>query len=530
MSSSRQVEIVVESRPAEEAVSSTSDSRLSAASGPEANNNGLSSDLRRRSSVTSPHRLPHDGDPVGRPRRSSTFSAYSIISEASRTFQDEIAHPGSPTSSPSTWWPTLALAFGLVPPFVGIFFKNGAAFCNDVILLFLSGVLLHWSTTTPWDWYNAARQVRVDQQEAMLEEAIDIGSDEEAESEAESSDASHALSRKEKEKRKRRAQAALRRLRTLEVLALLVCFAAPAAATYFLYWARGFLIWPSDGLFTNLNLGIVLAATEIAPLSHAIKLLLSHTLHLQHVVNTNPYKMIRITPTKYNELLIRLDELEQRLQSYSSPPTSPPPDTKQPPSQPQPQAVPNPNDPVPICRYCADPSRQRALTRQVREDVFRQVRAAVQPDVDAVVRAVRRYEKKHSALVHDTDARMAELRARLDDAIALSALVARNTAAGRTGQMRRALAAGWELLLRGVDGAVYVVTRPLKSAVWTGSVVVMVLTWPLGWIGRMGGGRGGWEEERHGKRVGEVVMGRRAVEVQTARRGLGGGRFVARVS
>jgi hypothetical protein len=150
MSSSRQVEIVVESRPAEEAVSSTADSRLSAASGPEANNNGLPSDRRRRSSVTSPHRLPHDGDPVGRPRRPSTFSAYSIISEANRTFQDEIAHPGSPTSSPSTWWPTLALAFGLVPPFVGIFFKNGAAFCNDVILLFLSGVLLHWSTTTPW--------------------------------------------------------------------------------------------------------------------------------------------------------------------------------------------------------------------------------------------------------------------------------------------------------------------------------------------------------------------------------------------
>lgn len=85
-----------------------------------------------------------------RPRRSSTFSAYSL-SEASRDLHDEIIDPGPSVNHEQTSWRSwLPLAFAVLPPIAGLVFKNGTSFFTDVLLLGLSAVFLHWSVTAPW--------------------------------------------------------------------------------------------------------------------------------------------------------------------------------------------------------------------------------------------------------------------------------------------------------------------------------------------------------------------------------------------
>jgi hypothetical protein len=271
------------------------------------------------------------------------------------------------------------------------------------------------------------------------------------------SDAESPLSPAEKYKQARLTEAALDQLRTLEVMALVGCFLAPAAATYFLYITRNFLNWPSEGLFSNFNLGIVLLATEVGPLSHAIKLVLQHTLHLQRIVNSNPYRMVRITPTRYRDLLSRIGDLEARVLA-----------------QPDDAAGGGGGGGGHQGCQCSDPERQQAMIGKMRDEVTQQVRAALHPEIDAVVRAVRRYEKKSSTLTHDTEQQMLDLRRRLDDAIALSAVVARNGA--ERGSMMGKVA----------RGGLYVVTFPVTAIFWTVSMVSAPLALPKNWLASSG--------------------------------------------
>lgn len=239
----------------------------------------------------------------------------------------------------------------------------------------------------------------------------------------------------DKNMKARKIDAALSRLHRLEVMALGACFLAPAAATYMLYSLRFFLSRPSEGLVSNFNVGIFFLAAEITPLSHSIKLVLSHTLHLQRIVNSNPYRTVRITPSKYRELTDRLDDLETRLNEQAQ------------------------RKPCEGCD-CANVAKQQQAARQMREDATKEVRAAVAPDIDAIVRAVRRYERKTSTLTSDTEMQILDLRRRLDDVIALSAVVARNDAQRRgfTGRV--------------ADFLWIVITFPPTAIVWAASIVI----------------------------------------------------------
>ena len=73
-----------------------------------------------------------------------------MISETNRAFQEDIISPGPVRLNATTWRSWLPMVFAVIPPVAGLFFKNGMAFCNDLILLGLASVLLHWSTTAPW--------------------------------------------------------------------------------------------------------------------------------------------------------------------------------------------------------------------------------------------------------------------------------------------------------------------------------------------------------------------------------------------
>ncbi|KAL2160514.1 hypothetical protein VTH06DRAFT_1202 [Thermothelomyces fergusii] len=383
-------------------------------------------------------------------RRSSAFSQYSF-SEARQDFQEEILDPGpSPESTTRTWKSWLPIMFALVPPFAGLFFKNGTAFFSDLILLSLASIFLHWSITAPWRWYDAARQVREGQEEA-LEESIDspkgkavARSDSESESSGDTARAADA-----RREQARELERALSRLRILEVLALAACFVAPAAATYFLYSIQDLLSPRSEGVIANFNIGIFLLAAEVHPLSHAIKLVLTHTLHLQRIVHSNPYRTVHLTPARYRALLGRVRELEEQVAELAE------------------------RKPCEGCD-CADAQKQQAQGRQLREQVTRDVRAAVDPEIDSVIRAVRRYEKKTSTLTSETDQRLADLRRSLDDVIALSALVARRKAEDR-GVLGKLAGGGW-----------FVATLPLTATVATTSTMVTPVLRGVRWLAREG--------------------------------------------
>jgi hypothetical protein len=414
-------------------------------------------------------------------RRSSTFSQYSI-NEAVQDFHEEIADPGPEVNrEPTTWKSLLPIMFASVPPIAGLFFENGTAFFSDLILLFLATVFLHWSVTAPWKWYSLAQQVREDNEPA-LEESLKAQDDESAiksDSDSESVNGIHR-SKVDKYDRTRQADEALDRLQSLEIMALATCFLAPAIATYLLYSVRYLLSPPSENLVSSFNLAIFLMAAEMPPVSHLIKMILARTLHLQRIVNANPYRVVSVTASNYRDLLARIQDLEARALEQSE---------------------------RPRCEGCdcIDGQKQQQTAKRLREDVARDVRAAVGPEIDGVVRAVRRYERKTSTLTSDTDHRLADLRQRLDDVIALSAVAARNN----TGV--------WGLLETMAGGFWMVLSVPVAAALSLVSLLLSPIVKPLSWIAHQGRRSRTEAEERNHERGRKVVTNGQPQENSQAR-------------
>jgi hypothetical protein len=128
-------------------------------------------------------------------------------------------------------------------------------------------------------------------------------------------------------------------------------------------------------------------------MAHLVKLIQSRTLHLQRVVNSNPYNTLGGDKESgdVKDLVRRLEQLEGRGSASETPASS-----------------------------SADPvlsSKQSAV-------VITEVRRTIQPDLDALNRAVRRYEKRATLQAFQTESRLLELEARLNDAIALAAAAA----------------------------------------------------------------------------------------------------------
>ncbi|KAK4179620.1 hypothetical protein QBC36DRAFT_298302 [Triangularia setosa] len=424
-------------------------------------------------SIHSGHRSPMSGtaptafeqrEEDRRRRRSSTFSGYSW-SEAGRDLHDEILDPGPFIhQGEASWRTTLPIVFALLPATVGLVFKNGSSFITDVILLGLAAVFLHWSVTAPWKWYHASQQLR-EEEESVVESAFqdDSGSDDAISPQQPNPDTDEQQQRQpdsQSNKMDRRAEIArqaLTQLRRLEAIALLTCFVAPALATCMLHYIRDLLSRDSEGLVSNFNLVIFLLAAEISPLSHIIKLIQAKTLHLQRLVhnNSNPYRQEKVTLSQWRELIARLDELETRGLAAQ---------------QPRDEQVNGSG------KAMAD------NTRQVHASLVREVRNQIQPEIDALNRAVRRYEKKARVLAVQTEGRLRELGQRVDDAISLSAVVAG----------RRDKGSEWDVAAWVMEGAVWVVMLPVRGVVRGLVKGLGVLRWVMG----MGGEMAETEEER----------------------------------
>jgi type VI protein secretion system component VasK len=154
-------------------------------------------------------------------------------------------------------------------------------------------------------------------------------------------------------------------------------------------------------LVSNFNLTIFILGAEIHPLSHMLKLVRARTLHLQRVVNANPYKETSSTLTQVQDMARRLAELESHaaagLVSASGQSSN----------------------------CIVEPGKQPV---QHNAALIREVRNALQPELDALNRAVRRYEKKATVLAFQTESRLGAIDMRLNDAISLAASAAKNSA------------------------------------------------------------------------------------------------------
>lgn len=183
------------------------------------------------------------------------------------------------------------------------------------------------------------------------------------------------------------------------MLALAACFVSPALAAYLLHALRAQLTRPSEGLVSNYNLTIFLLAAEIRPLAHALKLVRERTLHLQRIVAAEKRPLNDLSRTA---LIERLSVLEARVSSAEE----------------------------------SVPKSESAMETRPNQQIIVEVRRTLQPELDALNRAVRRYEKRATLQAFQTDSRLVDLEGRLSDAISLAAAAANGTL-GRAGLVSR---------------------------------------------------------------------------------------------
>ncbi|KAL7939058.1 hypothetical protein V8C35DRAFT_95791 [Trichoderma chlorosporum] len=397
-------------------------------------------------SETMPRRLSLDSSPEALPRRSSNFSEYSlseardILNPRPHAQGEESHHDSSPLAS-------LSLAFALLPALAGVLFKNGTSVVTDIMLLGLSAIFLHWSVTQPWQWYHAAQEVRTLEEQSIgmsLEPDSDLDSQTKApststpldyvpeEREGDKSDDASAEKREREGQEKQttaQQQAALRELYRHESIALASCFVLPMLSAYLLHYIRGQLSRPSEGLVSNFNLTIFLMAAELRVLSHIITLVQSRTLHLQKIVQESPLSQRPGTDALVEEMLRRLERLETLSTSQGN--------------------------------VLAGHGESLGTTTAT---VSRDVRNTIQPELDALNRAVRRYEKKATLLQLQTEARFSQMHTRLEDAVSLAAAAAKNS-----NQRQNLLPWAWNLIVTAVTfpfkAFLEILALPLKPIV-----------------------------------------------------------------
>ncbi|KAF2005462.1 hypothetical protein P154DRAFT_338462 [Amniculicola lignicola CBS 123094] len=333
-------------------------------------------------------------------RRSSALSEYSDTRHSFRSSTDNpLRATGGKdmdaltSSDEPTFWHSAPLAFAILPAACGLFFQNGGSVVTDVLLLGFASMFLNWCVRSPWDWYHAAQRIHyVEPDDDFWSDTIveEDGDGEHTQEEERSSTpdpisaSEPAEPRSRKYPQKAAQDAAYRELRREEIFALLACFVGPFLGAYMLHAIRSQLTRPSEGLVSNYNLTIFVMAAELRPFSHLIKMKQARMVHLQRVVRKDSTD--KIDSGDAQELVKRLVEVEARL---------------------------------------SEPTGNSDFETM---KVSSAVRQSLQPQLDALNRAVRRYEKRQAAQSIQIEARFGELETRLKDALSLAA------AAARTGQ------------------------------------------------------------------------------------------------
>lgn len=180
-------------------------------------------------------------------------------------------------------------------------------------------------------------------------------------------------------------ESARAKLKRTELMALAACFFAPLLGALFLHYLRSqFTHRARDGIVTDLNLGIYAFAAEVRPAIHLFEMISKRTLHLQQLVMVEPPDESR--PGTAHSLPQRIAELEARFDG------------------------PMPSSDIDMNK----------ITNEVRQ--------TMQHQLDALNRAVRKYEKRQLAQTMQMEARFQHIDQQLKDTLALAA------SAARTGQ------------------------------------------------------------------------------------------------
>lgn len=340
-------------------------------------------------------------------RRSSIFSE--SLSDAKRSIKsstDDLFLPSvtydndTQDVDETSHWHSLPLGLALLPAAAGLFFKDGSAIITDVTLLIIAAVMMNWALRMPWEWYRAAQ--RLTPQEPASSAPI---SPVEEEDEAISPD-STPRTNVSPDKPNRAPEpdvdplanrsAAQAELRLHELAALFACFLCPGLAAWLLHAIRSQLSRPSEGLVSNYNLTIFLLVAEIRPMSHLIKMIQRRTLFLQRKVNLEAFQDNKHPVTlQVDDLLDRIQALESHvvdgISAREAQPTDPP-----------------------------EKTAAKASAQAVSE-----MRKLLQPEVDALGRAMRRYEKKSTITAVQIEARLQELETRVGDVVVLAAAAQR---------------------------------------------------------------------------------------------------------
>ncbi|PGH01985.1 hypothetical protein GX51_04917 [Blastomyces parvus] len=361
----------------------------------------------------------------GRLRRSSTFS--DTVSEARDSIKSSTDNLFLPRVNSSVRslddnnesnWQSIPLALALLPAVGGLLFQNGSAVATDITLLVLAAVFLNWSIRLPWEWYHSAQEMS---RNLMPEEDFDmdviIEEPEDSEPEPDNEEVhskANFQERLSKNPQSEAAKAAMAELHRHELAALASCFILPLIGAWLLHALRSQLSRPSEGLVSNYNLTVFLLAAEIRPFSHLLKMVQARTLHLQRVVASGTQdRREKIDASKILDLSTRLEELEAHIAESAS--------KNQNQNQFQHQTQFSPNRTTHGEKEISSPTSSTAKSTL--------------PDLSALTRAMRRYEKRTALHAHETETRLRALENRLNDAISLSTAVAaqqRSTAAHRS--------------------------------------------------------------------------------------------------
>jgi hypothetical protein len=221
-------------------------------------------------------------------------------------------------------------------------------------------------------------------------------------------------------------------LKTHEITALLCCLAFPALGALLLHGIRNQLSRPSEGLVSNFNLSVFILASEVRPLAHMIRLVRKRTLYLQRVVATHPL------PTREES------------------------------SEDGPLKTAIPEDILERLRAVEMASHSRTnggdSNAQLQGKITTDVRLSVQPSLDALNRAVRRYEKRATLQSMQTEGRLQELEARLQDALVLAAAAAKGTGIGSEKARNTPVTVLWNILTGPFRALSWVFSFPLSIA------------------------------------------------------------------
>jgi hypothetical protein len=256
------------------------------------------------------------------------------------------------------------------------------------------------------DWYLSAQAttiidpIAVPSFETITEE--DSGDDRKDQAVASSNETSPdpgapQMSASKRRKKDSNVAAAETELQLHELLALLSCFVCPAIGAWVLHGIRSQLSRPSEGLVSNYNLTVFLLAAEIRPMSHLVKMIQARTLHLQRVVTSSlSDNDNKADSEKLHDLAKRLGELETHIADSTES----------------------------SLKSLVGTSDQ--ITAKTTAQATSDIRKSFQPELDALNRAVRRYEKRTTISTVQTDSRLQELESKLQDVVILAAATQRN--------------------------------------------------------------------------------------------------------